>query len=238
MATSLLALLASASLLASAVAASPPVVVVGAGPSSLFFTNLYLRSHPDASVHIIERSDPPPPPARTSALSSTPSSSSPAFGFGLGTRARRTLASVPGLVDRVESASIPIDGRDLWMVNRAELCGVLLDSCMDEAFSSRGADEGAASGSPRPRPPPSSASEPAGQSPRLECSFGATAGAIDREARTIAVEKEDGSTEHIAYSLLIGADGVNSRVRNELENGGVVSEMSYVERGLQFFFSF
>jgi len=213
------------------------VVVVGAGPSSLFFANLYLRSHPEATVRIIERSCTPLPLlSSTTATTTLPTSPSPAFGFGLGQRARRTLGAVPGLLAKVKGIAVPLDGPSgLWMVNRAELCGALLEdlleSCVDAEASQEtsSGDKGhhpLAAASPQGRE--SSGQRTIVASPRLALTFGTKATAIDRAARTVVLEAvAGGSTETVAYSLLVGADGVSSNVRAQLEAAGAVTTQQF-----------
>ena len=124
-----------------------------------------------------------------------------AFGFGLGTRARDILGRVPGLVDKVNGISAFVDGNtaSLGIVNRAHLGAVLLEA----------------------------AAEDDDVSSRLEVTFGARAGALDRNRRVVHTTSADGSNEAIPYTLLVGADGVRSGVRAQLEAAGDVAVERY-----------
>ena len=179
--------------------ASFKVCVVGAGPCGLLFSNALLRQNADAVVEIFEQA---PKGGRPHDGNS---------GFGLGKRACDAIDEVPGLLSEVESVGTyaylskarpgqaPLRTKDgLLRLSRKKLTSVMLRRLKAEHGS------------------------------RVRETFGAQCGEIDFGERLLNVRLRRGGTRRVAYDLLVGADGVNSQVRQQLVARGDVRVAHYV----------
>ena len=180
------------------------VCVVGAGPCSLLFSNALLRKNPRAVVEIFELSP------QGGSLDDGSS------GFGLGICARNALDEVPALLSEVERVGTYVYMRQsrpgeaplriktgLLRLSRKKLTSVMLRSLKAEHGS------------------------------RVRATFGAQCGEIDFGGRTVDVRLRRGGTRRVAYDLLVGADGVNSQVRQQLAARGDVRVEHYVSPRVQ-----
>jgi len=195
-----------------------PVVVSGCGPAGLTFAHRYLQLYPEGRIHMIERR---PKPTLSPLLDNSSKDISVrehgvtgayAFGFGLGGRPRRVLEKI-GLEESVRSSiaevvenDVPIKG--LWMVNRADLCALLLQE-LEQRYNN----------------------DPSRK--RVTFTWNATVqGLCDNEQCVVIENGETTASKTTAtklpYSLLVAADGTNSNIRKCLVKHGDVRGVRYV----------
>eukprot|EP00980_Cylindrotheca_fusiformis_P021696 scaffold8535_cov132-Cylindrotheca_fusiformis.AAC.4 len=184
-----------------------PIVISGAGPASLMFAHRLLRSNDQCQIVIYEKRERPVRYSENvhAAASSRLMVGDNAFGFGLAQKSQRVLKKVPNLLEMVEAISQPTEfapGAELRLVNRKEFCAELLHALENE-FESSG---------------------------RLKVHFEQCISNLDPYKNEVEVtdETQDIEPTRVPYSLLIGADGINSVVRSKLiEWGDIQCERYY-----------
>lgn len=106
------------------------VCIVGAGPCGLFFASHLLRQDSSVKVTVVDKA---PHGGTTDAK---------AFGFGVGGRMRRSLETIPGMMEKVDAVSAPCamaSDRYLSIVRRLDLCECLR-SHLNENYGSEAGD--------------------------------------------------------------------------------------------------
>jgi hypothetical protein len=95
--------------------------------ASLMFTLRFLKLNPNAKVEIYERRS---KPSRYKDSPNDCVAGDNAFGFGIASRAQRSLDKIPDLLQAVEAISQPTlmspDRPSIWLVNRRELCAEMM----------------------------------------------------------------------------------------------------------------
>ena len=181
------------------------VVVAGGGPAGLLVAHDILARDPTARVSVFER--------RPDWSADASAASGRQYSIGLGARGRDALTSA-GLWDAVYSEGVASDRFFIHatdtrrfnirqkaadgvppslLINRGVLCGVLARE-LRERF---GGDGG-----------------------RVSLEFESQIASVDLESSNVEVAHANGSTQEHAYDLLVGADGVRSRVRQAMQDAG------------------
>ena len=187
-----------------ATAVKAPIVISGAGPAGLIFAHRFLRCNHDTPIHIYEKRGRPLRYVEDTHHECV--AGDYAFGFGISKKSQQVLNRTQGLLEAVEAISQPsafAPGIDIRLVNRRELCAELLFE-LEREF---------------------------GDSDRLKVVFDTEIADLDdtdKDCMAVTTITSSNITGRTEYSLLIAADGANSKIRSKLiEDGYLTCERYY-----------
>ncbi|MBD2194805.1 MULTISPECIES: FAD-dependent oxidoreductase [Calothrix] len=182
------------------------IVIIGAGPAGLLLAH-YLLRRGKYNVEIYEqRSDPrlmDTSPERT-------------FPISLQERGRKAIRSIAGLEEAIAAASVFCNGTKIYRqsgkardisravpimtIDRNRLVMILLEH-LTQSYTTE----------------------------QLRVKFGCQCLQVDRKAKTVILQPEQGEAFTLTYDRLVAADGARSRIREYLaQDAGLHCEQSYV----------
>lgn len=194
----------SSTIFASALKA--PIVISGAGPAGLIFAHRFLRWNQDTPILIYEKRGRPLRYVEDTQAECV--AGDYAFGFGISKKSQLVLNRTQGLLEAIEAISQPsafAPGIEIRLVNRRELCAELLFE-LEREF---------------------------GNSDRLKVIFDTEITDLDdadHDCMAVTTITSSNITGRVEYSLLIAADGANSKIRSKLiERGYLKCERYYAD---------
>ncbi len=181
------------------------VVIIGAGPAGLLLAH-YLLRRGKYRVEIYER---------RADFRLTDRSKSRTFPISLQERGRAALREIAGLEEAIAAASVFCNGRKIYRqlgkawkipqsmpiqtIDRHRLVMILLQH-LTQTYPSK----------------------------QLTLEFGCQCIQVDRQAKTVTMQPEQGEAFAIAYDRLVAADGGRSHIRDELvKDAGLQCEQNY-----------
>jgi kynurenine 3-monooxygenase len=182
------------------------VVIIGAGPAGLLLAH-YLLRRGKYRVEIYER---------RSDMRLADASQDRTFPISLQERGRKAIRKIPGLEEAIAAASVFCNGTKIYRkqgkarkiaraipilsIDRNRLVMILLQH-LTQMYPSE----------------------------QLIVKFGCQCVQVDRSAKTVTMQPEQGEAFSIAYDRLVAADGSRSQIRDDLvQDAGLQCEQNYV----------